>query len=845
MEDKLLNYSLEYIMADRFAKYSKYIIQERALPDVRDGLKPVQRRILYSMHIEGNTYNHPTRKSAKTVGFVMGNFHPHGDSSIYEAMVRMAQDWKQNEILIDMQGNVGSIDDDPPAAMRYTEARLSLISNEMLKDLDKDTVTFTLTYDDNNKEPTVLPSKFPNLLVNGCRGIASGYSTLIFPHNLNEVIDATIYRIKHPKCSLKDLMEIIKGPDFPTGATICGKDGITKMYETGSGQIQINSKYHWENGKNSNILVITEIPYDTIKSKIVTDIDKIRQEHKIDGIIEVRDESDKDGLRIAIELNKEIDKEDIYNYLMKNTQLSVKYTSNVTAIANKTPILLSLEQCLDYYIDHQIDVQTRSITFDLNKASSRLHIVEALIKAIDVTDETVKIIRSSKDKKEAKENLIKRFNFDEIQAEAIVTMQLYRLTSTNINSLIDEKNTLLGMIESYNELLNDDKKLKKVIIDYLSDINKRFKRPRKSEIVDEVQEFVVEKKPMLVENVMISASYDGYFKRSSLKSYTASNTPLPGIKQDDIIISLGEALTSDILLSFTNKGNYLYIPIYELNDTKWKDEGQHINNIVSLDGTEKIIYNVLIKDFTKKAFIVTVSKNGMIKKTELDKFILTRYSKPSVCMKLKDDNDEVVSVSYSDGDSNILLASKHGKAIMYHESQVNPIGLKASGIKAMKLDKGDEITSMYIYHKNDHSNLTLLTNKGGFKIFNDTSIETTNRLVKPTPLYKFFRSEPHYLISLAKCEVDKSYYIKATDTIKEIKFESSKAMPLNKSIKSTLLDFEQQRFLFGSDLSLDIIDKKTKVYEPKEVIVDPVKVIKKEKVEEETELTIFDYLEDL
>lgn len=844
MEDKLLNYSLEYIMSDRFAKYSKYIIQERALPDVRDGLKPVQRRILYSMFIEGNTYNHPTRKSAKTVGFVMGNFHPHGDSSIYEAMVRMAQDWKQNEVLIDMQGNVGSIDDDPPAAMRYTEARLSLISNELLKDLDKDTVNFTLTYDDNNKEPTVLPSRFPNLLINGCRGIASGYSTLIFPHNFNEIIEGTIYRIKHPNCSLDELLEIIKGPDFPTGGTISGKEGIKKMYETGIGQIQINSNYKWVSNKNNNALVISEIPYDTIKAKIVSDIDKIRAERKIEGIIEVRDESDKDGLRIVVEIRKEVDKDSIFNYLMKNTQLSVKYTSNVTAIANKTPVLLPLTKCLDYYINHQIDVETRRITFDLNKCLSRLHIVEALIKAIDVTDETVKLIRSSKDKTEAKEKLKKRFNFDDIQAEAIVMMQLYRLTSTNITSLEEEKTNLNSMIVEYNSYLSDEKKLKKLIISYLQDISKRFVRPRKTIIEDDVKDYTVDRKPILIEDCMISVSYDGYFKHSSLKSYSASNESLPGVKTDDLIMGVKEARSDDVLLSFTNKGNYMYIPIFELFDNKWKDEGKHISSIISLSGEEKIIYNLLVKDFTKDIYLVLVSKKGLIKRCLLKDFILSRYSKPSSCMKFKDDDDELASVGYSDGDSLIVLVSKHGKAIMYHENKISLIGVKASGIKAMNIDSSDEVSQMYVYKKNEHSPLACITNKGGFKIFNDYSLNATNRLVKPVDLYKFYRSEPHYVISLIKCDTNTPYLIKCNDSIKEIKFESNKVSTIGKPIKSTLLDNDNQRFIKVSNLIIDEINSKTKTYETKDDEVK-VNVVKKETVEEDKELTIFDYLEDL
>ena len=558
MKEKIITQSLDDIMGDRFGKYSKYIIQDRALPDVRDGLKPVQRRILYAMYKDGNTHLKPYRKSAKTVGNVIGNYHPHGDISVYEAMVRLSQEWKMRMPLIDMQGNNGSIDNDPAAAMRYTEARLSPIASELLKDIDKETVQMALNFDDTEYEPTVLPAKYPNLLVNGATGISSGYATDIPPHNLEEVIDATIYRILHPHCSLDDLMKFIKGPDFPTGAIVEGINGIRKAFETGKGKVVVRSQTKIVEEKNMNKIVVTEIPYEVNKAELVRKLDEIRFQKNIDGIIEVRDESDRNGLSIVIDLKKDVDVQNTLNYFYKNTDLQKNYNYNMVAIKNKRPVCMGIVEILDGYIDHQIDVVTKRSLFDLKKAQERKHIVDGLIKAISILDDVVHTIRHSHDKQDAKKNLQLQYHFTEKQAEAIVMLQLYRLTNTDIVSLEKEKQELETLIQTLNDILNSDQVLRKVIVDELKQIKKQYPSPRLTQIKHEVQEIVIDEEAMILpEDIYVSITRDGYVKRISQRSYKASENIAFGKKDDDVLLDLHFASTLDKLLIFTDKGNYL------------------------------------------------------------------------------------------------------------------------------------------------------------------------------------------------------------------------------------------------------------------------------------------------
>ncbi|MFV0395392.1 MAG: DNA topoisomerase IV subunit A, partial [Coprobacillaceae bacterium] len=584
MADKKITLSLDTIMGERFGRYSKYIIQDRALPDVRDGLKPVQRRILYSMFKEGNIFTKPYRKSAKTVGNVIGNYHPHGDTSVYDAMVRLSQDWKIRAPLIDMQGNNGSIDNDPAAAMRYTEARLSAIAAELLRDLDKDTVQLALNFDDTEYEPTVLPAAYPNLLVNGATGISAGYATDIPPHNLEEVIDATIYRIKHPTSTLDKIMRFMKGPDFPTGAIVEGKEGIYNAFKHGKGKVIVRSKTEIVEEKNLNRIVVTEIPYEVNKAELVRKIDEIRFNRSIDGIIEVRDESDRTGLRIAIDVRKEVSIENTLNYFYKNTDLQKNYNYNMVAIKDKRPELMGIIDILDGYIAHQIDVITKSSTYDLNKARARMHIVDGLIKAISILDDVVKTIRGSKDKGDAKQNLIDAFQFTEKQAEAIVMLQLYRLTNTDIVSLQEEQAQLQELVKNLLEILDNEDRLHQVIIERLQEVKKKYPMPRLSEIREEIQEVKIDEKAMIIsEDTNISITRDGYIKRISNRSIKASEGTLFGKKDDDFLVSLYELNTVDHILVFTNTGKYLYIPAHKVEEFKWKDAGKHISYLVKLE----------------------------------------------------------------------------------------------------------------------------------------------------------------------------------------------------------------------------------------------------------------------
>ncbi|AXI38831.1 DNA topoisomerase IV subunit A [Bacillaceae bacterium ZC4] len=579
-QQRYVDLPLEDVLGDRFGRYSKYIIQDRALPDVRDGLKPVQRRILYAMLMDGNTHDKGFRKAAKTVGNVIGNFHPHGDSSVYEAMVRMSQEWKVRNVLVEMHGNNGSLDGDPPAAMRYTEARLSKLASELLKDIEKNTVEFVPNFDDTTKEPVVLPAMFPNLLVNGSTGISAGYATDIPPHNLGEVIDAVIMRMNHPDCTVEELMEVLKGPDFPTGGIIQGIDEIKKAYKTGKGKIVVRGKAEIEKirgGKEQ--IVITEIPYEVNKANLVKKIDDLKYERKVDGIAEVRDETDRTGLRIVIELKKDADAEGVLNYLYKNTDLQVPYNFNMVAIHRRHPKLLSLPELLDAYIEHRKEVVINRSTFELQKAQEREHVVKGLIKALSILDEVIAVIRASKDKRDAKDNLISEFAFTEPQAEAIVSLQLYRLTNTDITALKAEEEELEKKIKGLTSILEDEKKLSKVIQSELKQLKKTFADERRTKIEAEIESITINMESLIAsEDTIVTVTKDGYVKRTSLRSYTASNGKDFGMKDSDRLLCQYEMNTTDVLLLFTNKGNYLYCPVHELPDIRWKDIGQHISD---------------------------------------------------------------------------------------------------------------------------------------------------------------------------------------------------------------------------------------------------------------------------
>ncbi|MEH7607636.1 DNA topoisomerase IV subunit A, partial [Priestia megaterium] len=758
--ERFLDLPLEDVLGDRFGRYSKYIIQERALPDARDGLKPVQRRILYAMHVDGNTAEKGFRKSAKTVGNVIGNYHPHGDSSVYEAMVRMSQEWKVRNVLIEMHGNNGSIDGDPPAAMRYTEARLSSIAAELLRDIDKQTVEFVSNFDDTSSEPTVLPAMFPNLLVNGSTGISAGYATELPPHHLGEVIDATIMRIDKPTCTIEELMTAIQGPDFPTGGIIQGVDGIKKAYETGKGKIIIRGKTEVESirgGKQQ--IVITEIPFEVNKANLVKKMDELRLDKKVEGIAEVRDETDRTGLRIVVELKKDANAQGVLHYLYKNTDLQVPYNFNMVAIAKKRPKLMSLANILDAYIDHQREVVTNRSKYELQKAREREHIVAGLIKALSILDEVIATIRASKDKRDAKNNLIAKYEFTEPQAEAIVSLQLYRLTNTDITALQAEAEELGAKINELEEILHSEKKLFNVIKKELRRVKKQYSTERRSKIEAEIEEIKINLEVMVPsEEVMVTVTKDGYVKRTSLRSYAASNGQDFGMKDTDRILAKYEINTTETLLIFTNKGNYLYMPVHELPDIRWKDMGQHIMNIVPIDKEEQIVRAIPVKEFKENQYLLFFTKNGMVKKSELLQYKAQRYSKALVAVNLKGD-DEVIDVYQTDGKKQVFIATRSGYGLRFREEEINIVGTRASGVKGINLKDDDYVVSGVIFDEDEalSTELFIATQRGAVKKTKITEFEESARAKRGLVMVRELKSNPHQIAKVKA--ISKEHYM--------------------------------------------------------------------------------------
>lgn len=738
---------LEDIMGDRFGRYSKYIIQDRALPDARDGLKPVQRRILYAMYEDGNTWDKGYRKSAKTVGLVIGNYHPHGDSSVYDAMVRMSQEWKIRTPQIDMQGNNGSIDDDPAAAMRYTEARLGRISEHLLKDIEKETVLWAPNFDDTAMEPTVLPARYPNLLVNGITGIAAGYATNIPPHNLSEAIDAAVYRIQHADCSLDELMEYIQGPDFPTGGIVQGIEGIREAFETGKGRIIIRGKASIEQKKTVQQIVITEIPYEVIKSNMVKKIDDIRLNKKIEGILDVRDESDRNGLRVVVDMKKDANAQVILNYLYKNTDLQVSYNYNVVAIVDKRPVQMGLAPMLDAFIEHRREVIERRSRFDLKKKEDRCHILEGLIKAVSVLDEIIALIRASKDKADSKRRIIDAFAFSDAQAEAIVTMRLYRLSSTDITQLREEYAALLNEIEELHDILENPKMLKKVMIRELNEVKKAFKTPRLTSIEHEIEEIVIDKLAMInSEQVMFTISRDGYFKRVSMRSYGASRDDMTGLKEGDHLVGYGEVNTLDHVLFFTTQGTYGYTPVYDVEESRWKEIGSHINSTIRISGEEKITDAFVLRSFATNAYMISVTKNGLVKKTAVREYEVSRNNKTMSNMKLLD-GDAVVKTMVAYAYDEILIASKNGFVSRYPVSLIPETSPRSKGVKAMNLVL-DEIVSACISH-GDASQLIVFTDQCQMKRIKLSDVDVTGRPTKGSMICKKVKSKPYQIAHIA------------------------------------------------------------------------------------------------
>ncbi len=730
-------------MGERFGRYSKYIIQERALPDIRDGLKPVQRRILYSMNKDGNTFDKGYRKSAKSVGNIMGNFHPHGDSSIYDAMVRMSQDWKNREILVEMHGNNGSMDGDPPAAMRYTEARLSEIASYLLADIEKKTVPFAWNFDDTEKEPTVLPAAFPNLLVNGATGISAGYATDIPPHNLAEVIDAVVYMIDHPTAKLEKLMEFLPGPDFPTGAIIQGADEIKKAYETGKGRVVVRSRCDIEQLKGGKKqIIVTEIPYEVNKAVLVKKIDDVRVNNKLPGIAEVRDESDRTGLRIAIELKKDSDEQTILNYLYKYTDLQINYNFNMVAIDNFTPRQVGLQKILSSYIAHRREIIIARSKFDKEKAEKRLHIVEGLIRVISILDEVIALIRASENKSDAKQNLKISYDFSEEQAEAIVTLQLYRLTNTDIVTLENEEAALREQIQTLAAIIGDERTMFNLMKKELREVKKQFGNPRLSELQVQAETIEIDTASLIVEEeTFVSVTKAGYIKRTGPRSFNASTLEEMGKRDDDQLIFLQNAKTTQHLLLFTNLGNVIYRPVHELTDIRWKDIGEHLSQtLMNFDTNEEVIFAELVENFDEGTYFA-VTKFGQIKRVERKEFApwRTYKSKSTKYAKLKDDEDVVITVSPVVLDD-IMLITEKGYALRFNIEEVPVVGAKAAGVKAVNLKDDDVVVAAFI---SNTSSVYLLTHRGSLKRMATEEIPVTSRAKRGLQVLRELKAKPH------------------------------------------------------------------------------------------------------
>lgn len=779
---RIEDYSLEEIMSLRFAAYAKEIIQDRAIPDVRDGLKPVQRRILYAMYKAGNTSDKGYIKCAATVGDVLGKFHPHGDSSVYYAMVRMSQWWKQSAILVDIHGNNGSMDGDPPAAYRYTESRLAKISNELLKDLDKNTVAWAPNFDDRFLEPTVLPAKFPNLLVNGTNGISAGYATNIPPHNLGEIIDATIKRIDSPNCYLDTILEIVKGPDFPTGGIAFGKEGIIEAFKTGRGKVIVQAKYEFVKEKGKEQIIITEIPFEVNKQATVAKIESLRIDKKIEGISEVRDETDRSGIRIAIDLKSNANKEVIMKYLFKNTDLQISYNYNSVAIVNRTPKTLGILEIIDAYIAHQKEVITKRTEFDLAYYTKNYNIATGLIKAISILDEVIALIRASKNKSDAKINLVNKYGFTEEQAEAIVTLQLYKLTNTDIVVLKEECEKLKNLIEECNEILHDENKLKNLMKSELREVKKNYAVPRKTEIRDEIVDIKLDAKEMIPdEKCVIVVTNDGYVKRVSQKSFSSS-TEETTLKPGDYVTNKFMASTRDSLLLFTNLGNYLYVPIHILPEVKYKDLGKHISNTIMIKEQERIVASLILKDKSKTLTLFT--KNGLTKQVLLKDFEVTRYSKPMMAIKLKDD-DELINADTSSDE--VLFVTNNGLYLRFNTNEIPVVGTKASGVKGINL-KDDYV--IYASPLKREEYLNIYTNYKTIKRVKVNELVSISRAKKGNMLFKKAKTKD-YKINFAYLTVTKDTNIYRTDNeIHELKTSEIPIMDLASTGSSVKYNYD-------------------------------------------------------
>ncbi len=836
--EMILENEIEDVLSNGFGRYSKYVLQERAVPDVRDGLKPVQRRIIYTMYLEGNFASKPTRKCARTVGAVIGRFHPHGDTSVYEAMVRLSQDWKMRVPLIDFQGNNGSIDGDGPAAYRYTEARLSEIADEMVRDLNKNTVDMELNFDDQELEPVVLPSRFPNLLVNGSQGVAVGASTDIPPHNLGEVIDGVIYRLSHKRCSVSDLMSFIKGPDLPTGGIIVNPQDLMQIYQSGKGLIRLMCRYHTEEGKNLNSLVITEIPYGVEKSSLVLNIAKCRVQNNLDAILDVRDETDKNGLRIVIEVKKDTDIDQLTKYIISKGVLTTSVKFNMLVIDHNRPRTLNLLEAVDCYIEHQIDVITRRSKFDLNKYEERLHIVEGLIKALSILDEVVKTIRQSKDKADARTRLINNFGFSEKQAEALLNLQLYRLSNTDVTTLVAEGKDLREKIADLKELLASPEKMNKLIASDLKAIKAKFPSTRLTSFQEEEMDLKVDMKALVSKDeTIVTFTRDGYIKRTSLRSY--SSDAAPGLKDGDVVRGVVKCFTTDNLILITSQGNFLQVPVFRLSEIKWKDEGKHINEIGALGNNEKIIGGLVVEEYKEGIFVTMLSKNGQIKRTPLEEFQTTRIARTVKAFNLAK-GDELVKMVVTNGEKNLLIAASDGTTSLFNENELEPLSLKAGGVKAIaRLSDDAYLVTLLALDKKETLLGVIVKEQSAITIRSD-KLTLGKRMGVRDNLFGVYLSNPVTLLGIVECDKNKIAEVVLTNRIRDkIDFANVSNKPLGMKLKPGNLDLASKENI--SDISYYdtmVINSETKVYSNK-------KQSKKtaEEKKEKREYSLSDYID--
>ncbi|MBT1326043.1 DNA topoisomerase IV subunit A [Mycoplasma bovis] len=731
---KIVRENLDTVVADRFSRYSKYVIQQRALPDVRDGLKPVQRRILYSMYDLGLQHNKPFKKSARVVGDVIGKYHPHGDSSIYDAMVRMGQEWKMGHTLVEMHGNVGSIDDDPAAAMRYTEARLSEIADYVIGDIKKNTVKFAPNFDDSEKEPVVMPVLIPNLLINGSTGIASGFATEMPPHNLNEILDAAIAKIKNPAIELSKLAKIIQGPDFPTGGVIYGTDGIHEAFERGKGRITLASRYNVYSDNKYKYIEITEIPYGVVKSKLVHEIDLIVDSEEVAGLLEVKDQTDRNGINILITLDKNANENVIINYLFLKTQMRIYYNYNNVVIDNHTPKTMGISALLDAYLKHVKDVKVKTIEFDLIKYKTRLEIVIGFLKVAKITDKVIEVIRKSENSKQGViDNLMSAFGFTLNQATAIAELRLYKLSKTDEHTFILEKQELEEKIKQCELLLTNPDEFNNYLVSLFRDLKHKFGRIRRTSIeIEQINSSVNQEDLVKDEEVFLGISKFGYIKKVSKKTYESNLITTYGIKEDDNILFYDIASSLDKLLLFTNLGNYAYLPVFKVNESKWKEFGIHLSDFVDLSSGEEIVSVIKVSDFDVTNYVCMFTKKGQGKKVLLKDFDVSRFSKTFVAMKLKN-GDELISAKLSNGLKDVLLITKNNFASLYSENDVPIYGLKSNGNKACYLANGDELVSFTVVKPNDSVALVSQSNK--VRLINVSEISRVSKQNKGVSIF--------------------------------------------------------------------------------------------------------------